>query len=351
MNDAPPLDLAQRLQHAWLSRGPLTRALLPFAALFGAVTALRRTLYRWGWLQARTLPVPVIVVGNLIAGGAGKTPTVMASVQLLRRRGYAPGIVSRGYGRRDDACLEVQADMPASSCGDEPLLMHLRTGVPVVVARDRVAAARLLLLRHPEVDVLVSDDGLQHLRLARSAQVLVFDERGAGNGWLLPAGPLRERLPPTVPVRSIVLYNAPAPSTALPGELARRSLAGVVSLAAWWQGQTASISALAALRGRPLIAAAGVARPQRFFAMLRDAGLTTTPLALPDHHDYRTLPWAPETADVVLTEKDAIKIDPRRVGSTRVWVAALDFSPAATFDAALIALLPPPGIAHGNAPS
>lgn len=351
MTDVPSENLAQRLERTWLSRGPVACALLPLSVLFGASAGLRRMLYQWGWLHVHRLPVPIIVVGNLIAGGAGKTPTVMAIVALLRRRGYVPGIVSRGYGRAGDSCIEVQSDMPVSRCGDEPLLMHLRTRAPVVVARDRVAAARELLRRHPDVDVVVGDDGLQHLRLARTVQVLVFDERGAGNGWLLPAGPLRERLPDTVPARSLVLYNAPAPSTALPGELAHRSLSGVVSLASWWQGQGASMAALVALRGRPVVAAAGLARPQRFFAMLREAGLTVRPLALPDHHDYATLPWPPETAEVVLTEKDAIKIDPQRVGSTRVWVAALDFTPTAAFEAALIAMLPPPGTAHGNAPA
>jgi len=335
----------------WASRGPVACALLPLALLFGAITGLRRWLYRRGWLQRVELPVPVVVVGNLIAGGAGKTPTVMAIVRLLRRQGYVPGIVSRGHGRRSDACLNVRADMPASACGDEPLLLHLRTGAPVVVARDRVAAARMLLQRHPGVNVIVSDDGLQHLRLAPAVQVLVFDERGVGNGWLLPAGPLREPIPVAVPKRCVVLYNAAAPTTPLRGELAHGSLAGVVALAAWWQGQTASRAALEALRGRRLVAAAGVARPQRFFAMLRDSGLGFEPLTLPDHHDYSALPWAAGTPDVVLTEKDAVKIDPLRTGATRVWVAALDFTTSAAFDAALLALLPPPGNHHGNAPS
>jgi len=346
-----PQQLAQHVQDAWLTRGPTAWGLWPLAALYGALTALRRAFYRWGWSRTITLPVPVIVVGNLIAGGAGKTPTVMAIVNLLRSRGYTPGIVSRGYGRQGDACLEVRAGMPATQAGDEPLLMHRRTEAPVFVGRDRVRAARALLQRHPAVDVIVSDDGLQHLRLGRSAQVLVFDERGVGNGWLLPAGPLRERLPAVVPDRSVVLYNAARPSTALRGDVAQRSLAGVVPLTGWWHGEAPTMQALETLRGRPVIATAGVARPQRFFAMLRDAGLSVTPLALPDHHDFATVPWPPTASDVVLTEKDAIKIDPQRVGSARVWVAALDFKPPAAFDAALIALLPPPGTAHGNAPA
>ena len=366
----------QTLQRAWLVRGRVARALLPVAALFGAVGALRRAMYRWGWCRAQTLPVPVIVVGNLIVGGAGKTPTVLAIVRLLRRHGQVPGIVSRGHGRRshgrrEKACLEVSSDTPASECGDEPKLLHLRSGAPVVVGRDRVAAARLLLTRHPDVNVIVSDDGLQHLRLARTAQVLVFDERGVGNGWLLPAGPLREPMARAVPARSVVLYNAAAATTDWPGNVAQASLLGVVPLAAWWQGQAAAMPALVALRGRPLLAAAGVARPQRFFGMLRDAGLSITPMPLPDHHDFKTLPWPATTADVVLTEKDAVKIDPQRIGSTRVWVAALDFAPPPAFDAALLALLPvranpldsppghpplnppqtPPKKSHGNAPA
>lgn len=346
------------LQQAWRSRGALACALWPLAALFGGLAGARRLAYRAGWLQAQKLPVPVIVVGNLVAGGAGKTPTTIAVVALLQRHGHAPGIISRGYrgggdGRGDAPPLEVHAAMAATQCGDEPLLMHRRSGVPVVVARDRVAAGRALLHRHPEIDVIVSDDGLQHLRLARDAQVLVFDERGAGNGWLLPAGPLREPLPSAVPARSLVLYNAPAATTALPGQRVQRTLAGAVPLAQWHAGQAPDPTQLTALRGRPLLAVAGLAQPQRFFAMLRDAGLAITPLALPDHHDYAALPWAAGTPDVVLTEKDAVKLDPARLGSTRVWVVALDFKLPAEFEAALLALLPPraasqPGTDHAN---
>ena len=344
---------ADRLQQAWLTRGPLACCLWPAAALFGLVSAAHRSLYRLGWLKAESLSAPVIVVGNLVTGGAGKTPTVIALVKRLRERGFTPGIVSRGYGRRGDVVLEVLPNTAVADAGDEPLLLRLRTGAPVVVARDRVAAGRELLRRHPEIDVVVSDDGLQHHRLARQVQVLVFDERGAGSGWLLPAGPLREPMPATLPARSLVLYNAATASTELPGTVARRSLRGVVLLADWWRGQDASMDALSALKGQPLLAAAGLARPGRFFAMLREAGLTITPLALPDHHDFSALPWPDGTADVVVTEKDAVKLAPDRVGRTRVWVATLDFAFDAAFDTALAALLPPsptPGPQdHGNA--
>ena len=225
-----------------------------------------------------------------------------------------------------------------------------------VVGRDRVAAARELLRRHPEVDVLVADDGLQHLPLARDAQVIVFDERGAGNGWLMPAGPLREPMPRRVPARSVVLYNAAAPTTPLPGAMARARLAGVSALADWWRGSPPDPQALAALRGRAVLAAAGIARPERFFALLRAAGLDVQPLALDDHHDYAQLPWPTGTPDVVVTEKDAVKLDLARVAPTRVWVAALDFAPEPAFESELLHVLglgtaPTPASRHGNPPA
>jgi len=337
-----PSSASTRLQQAWLTRGPLARLLWPLALLYGAVVALRQWLYRSGLLHAGSVPVPVLVVGNLVAGGAGKTPTVLAVLELLRRRGWTPGVVSRGYGREGDGLLEVHADTPARTAGDEPLLIRLRSRAPVWVGRDRPAAVCALCHAHPEVDIVVSDDGLQHLPLPRVATVIVFDERGAGNGWLLPAGPLRSPLTEKPPPGSVVLYNAAAPSTAWPGHLARRRLAGVVELGAWWRGEPATPEAWAALRGRPVWAAAGLARPQRFFSMLREQGIDVRPLPLPDHHGFDTLPWPADAPDVVLTEKDAVKLPVARAGNSRVWVAALDFQPDAGFDTALAALLPPP---------
>lgn len=332
---------ADRLQQAWLSRGAWACVLWPLSWVYGLAVRVRGLLHRWGWLDSEHLPVPVVVVGNLVAGGAGKTPTVLAIVDLLQRRGFHPGIVSRGYGRSNDGFVDVTPDLSARHCGDEPLLLRLRARVPVVVGRDRVGAGRELLRLHPELDIVVSDDGLQHTRLARDVQVIVFDERGSGNGWLLPAGPLREPVPPALPPRSLVIYNADTATTALPGTLARRELGGAVALAAWWRGERASAATLEALRGRKLIAAAGTARPERFFDMLRTQGLGFESLPLPDHHDYDSLPWSAGT-DVIVTEKDAVKLDPARAGNERVWVATLDFGLPAAFDAALAALLPPP---------
>lgn len=346
---------SRTLQQAWLTRGSLAVALLPLSAIFVLLSGIRRLLYQQGLLVARKLGVPVVVVGNLIAGGAGKTPTVIALVALLRRHGYTPGILSRGYGRRGKGeTLDVGAATPARECGDEPKLLYLRTGAPVMVGRNRVAAGAALLHAHPEVDVIVSDDGLQHLALARDAQVIVFDERGVGNGWLLPSGPLRESLSPSVPARTVVLYNAASASTPWPGSLGMRSLAGIVDLASWWQGRHASLGPLQALRAKPLWAAAGIANPDRFFALLRGHGLVFEALPLPDHCSFDTLPWPASAADVLVTEKDAVKIDPGRIGATRVWVAALDFQTSPAFEADLIALLPArrlQGTDHGSPPA
>lgn len=331
--------LADRLQGQWLTGGPLSAALLPLSWLYRGLLALRTLAYRVGLKRTETLPVPVIVVGNWIVGGAGKTPTTLALLELLKARGLRAGVVSRGYGREGDGVHLVTRTSTAREAGDEPLLIHLRGQVPVAVGSDRVAAARALLTAHPDLDLLVSDDGLQHWRLPRRLSLLVFDERGLGNGRLLPAGPLRQA-PAALQDDQLVIYNATAPSTALPGFVAQRRLAGAVSLADWWAGQRATLGALHALRGRPgLIACAGLARPQRFFDMLAEQGLAFEPQPLPDHADFSALPWRADTAGVLLTEKDAVKLPPERVGTTAVWVVTLDFAPGAGFDAALDAQL------------
>jgi tetraacyldisaccharide 4'-kinase len=335
---------AATLLASWQRPHPdaLARALQPLSWLYGSGARLHAALYRSGLRQAARPPRPLIVVGNLVAGGAGKTPVVIALVALLRQLGYAPGVVSRGYGRTDRHTQCVDAHSSASAVGDEPLLIHLRTRAPVAVAARRIDAARALCEAHPEVDLLIADDGLQHHALARDAQVIVFDERGAGNGLLLPAGPLREPLPSSVPDRSIVLYNATRASAALPGFIATRTLAGAVELPHWRQGQRADPQAWMLLRERRLIACAGTAVPERFFAMLRAQGLAFDAVALPDHADYAALPWPDDATDVVLTEKDAVKIAPQRVTRTRVWVAPLDLQLDPAIGPVLMRWLPPP---------
>lgn len=322
--------LESALTRAWWrgERSALAWLLRPLSGCFRALSALRRLAYASGMLRARRAPVPLVVVGNLVVGGAGKTPTVIALVRALREAGWRPGVISRGHGRRDAGARAVNDASRADEVGDEPLLIRLRTRAPVWVARRRIDAARRLCAAHPEVDVLVADDGLQHLALQRDVQLIVFDERGVGNGLPLPAGPLREPLPAHVPVNSHVLYNAARPSTRWSGALAQRRLAGAVLLQHWWRGAAPEPAALQALQGpreRPLLAAAGMAAPQRFFAMLRDAGLQFDALPLPDHHAYDGLPWPAGTRDVLVTEKDAVKLPRDGIADTNVWVVALDF--------------------------
>ncbi len=332
--------LEQRLQQSWALPRPDLRArqLQPLSWLYGLLAALHRTWALHGLRRPRHAPQPLLVVGNLVAGGAGKTPTVLALLPRLRALGFRPGVVSRGQGRAGSEVRLVTADSPAALVGDEPLLIHLRGGVPVAVGADRLAAAQALCAAQPELDLLIADDGLQHHRLAREAEIWVFDERGAGNGLLLPAGPLRQHLPQALPERALVLYTAGVASTALPGHLGRRRLSGVLPLAAWWQGQATDPTGWAALRGRPLLAAAGLARPQAFFDMLRGQGLRFECLPLADHHRLQPLPWPADTVDVVVTEKDAVKLRPDQMGQTRVWVATLDFQPDPGFDTALARL-------------
>lgn len=318
------------LQRHWWRERPslLAQGLRPLSWLYRTLAALHRALAR-----PRQAPVPVLVVGNLVVGGAGKTPTVIALVQALRERGWHPGVVSRGYGRMHEALREVAPCDSAAAVGDEPLLIRRRCGVPVWVGRDRVAAASALCAAHPGVDLIIADDGLQHHRLARDAECVVFDERGAGNGLLLPAGPLREPLPAALPSQRALLYTGGVASTALPGALARRGLAKAWPLAAWARGDAGAAKPLPALQGRTLLAVAGIAAPQKFFAMLDAAGLRFEPRPLPDHHAYAALPWPP-SAEVVTTEKDAVKLDPAQPGTAGVWVLPLDFElPAALVDA------------------
>ncbi|MBL0418942.1 tetraacyldisaccharide 4'-kinase [Ramlibacter sp. AW1] len=292
------MDASGALQRAWGRRGPLAQLLRPVSWLFGGVVQVRRQLYRRGLLHATRMRVPLVVVGNVLAGGAGKTPVVMAVVEHLAAAGVPCGVISRGYGRRTHDCREVLPQAAADEVGDEPLLISRRCGVPVFVGTSRVEAARALLRQHPQVRVLVSDDGLQHLALARDLEICVFDRRGIGNGLLLPAGPLRERWP-----RPADLVLRP-PGVAIPGFSVDRRLAAHAVRA---DGERRSLDALA---DGELVAVAGIARPETFFDMLREAGVhPARTIALPDHApiDAGTLDL-PTQARIVCTEKDAVKL-------------------------------------------
>ena len=292
--------MRQALQSAWLRRGALAWSLWPLSLLYRALVALRRRWYRTGRLKSERLPVPVVVVGNVVAGGAGKTPVLLALLEHLASRGLRAGVLSRGYGRSSRECLEVTAASQPGQVGDEPILIQRAAAVPVVVARKRGEAGRTLLAAHPDVQVIVCDDGLQHLALQRDIELCVFDGRGVGNGWLLPAGPLREPWP-----RDVDFVLAPKEFAAAGnGFSVERELAPLVCNS---RGERVR---LASLLGRPLLAVAGIANPAGFFSMLREHGLTLEcTFALPDHDQFdgAPLPLDPATS-VVCTEKDAVKL-------------------------------------------
>ncbi len=326
-------------RHWWRSQPSwLPQLLQPLSALYGWLAARQRER-----ALPQRAPVPLLVVGNLVAGGAGKTPTVMALVAAFLAAGRRPGVIARGYGRVIESAgkgvAEVTATSAARSVGDEPLLIRRRAGVPVWVGRDRAAAASALCARHPEIDLLVADDGLQHHALARDAELIVFDQRGIGNGLLLPAGPLREPMPAVLGPQMRVLYTGGHRSTSLPGAVATRQLVMAWPLVAWRDGDASQAQPVAALRGRRVLAAAGLAAPEKFFAMLEAAGLSIRRLPLPDHFDYAALPWPAATREVVCTEKDAVKLDATRLGGTRVWVLPLDLRLPDSLVADLLTLL------------
>jgi tetraacyldisaccharide 4'-kinase len=300
--------LESTLTRAWLRRGPLAVALLPVALLFGALAAVRRRLFQSGLKPSVRLPVPVIVVGNIFIGGTGKTPLTIWLAEALRAAGMRPGIISRGHGGdagKDGAPRAVTPGADPRVVGDEPLLIAQRTGCPVVIGRQRAEAGRALLAAHPDVDVLITDDGLQHYALARDIEIVLFDGRGVGNGWLLPAGPLRE---PPSRSRDFTVVNVPEITPALARAVGGAPYRMLLS------GQYAeplnggARVPLAELRAKRIVAAAGIGNPGRFFAMLRAAGLAPGELALPDHHDFLDDPFAALDAEIILiTEKDAVK--------------------------------------------
>lgn len=295
--------MTDRLRRAWTRRGALARWLWPISLLYGAVVALRHLTYGRGWKRRTRLPVPVLVVGNVVAGGAGKTPVTMAVVQHLQGAGWHPGVISRGHGRASHGCRAVTAASTATEVGDEPLLIARRTGAPVFVAETRAEAGHALLAARPECDILVCDDGLQHLALARDLEICVFSELGTGNGWLLPAGPLREPWPRAV---DAVLYRgAPPAGNARAFELRRELASHAVNA----RGEHVPLDDL---RGQPLHALAAIATPEDFFEMLRAQGLTlASTQALPDHHDFGGWRRAPDQkAMLICTEKDAVKLWP-----------------------------------------
>lgn len=337
-------EAAQRwLQGIWYGAGTAPWSLRALAALYGGAMRLRTFAYRRRLLPQRRAGLPVIVVGNLTVGGSGKTPLVVWVCEQLQALGLRPGIVLRGYGGSVASSGQVQVvsrQASAELVGDEALLLSERTGAPVVVGRDRVAAAREL--RRLGVDVIVADDGLQHLRLARDLELVVADAaRAFGNGRLLPAGPLRESLSRLGSVHALILngeQHLPAP--ALPARSARVPQFRMQLVAGALQplGGSGPPLPLATLDGRRVHAVAGIGDPQRFFRQLRAAGLMPVEHPFPDHHRYRReeLQFS-EALPLLMTEKDAVKC--RQFGLHEAWYLPVSASFAEPQVAALRRLL------------
>jgi tetraacyldisaccharide 4'-kinase len=342
------------LLRMWYGNASGSAVLLPFTGLYGAITAVRRRAYRAGWLQTHRVGRPVIVVGNLTVGGTGKTPLVAWLSQRLVARGLKVAIVSRGYGSQARELQEVTASSDWRAVGDEPVLLARRTGCPIFVSPDRVAAAEVAIKRG--ADVILSDDGLQHLRLARDFEVVVIDgARGLGNQRLLPAGPLRESSERLKGVDLVIVNGDASPqlqtqikqahgrtpvcmhlvpgqvepvpgrgsahlratvSTTTPaqGGLASRSDAGLrpvpgtVAKAAPSAVDSAHMRPIAAFRGQRVHAVAGIGNPERFFHMLRGYEIEVIEHAFPDHHPFTRDDLAfPDELPILMTEKDAVR--------------------------------------------
>ena len=322
--------IAGALERLWYSDArPPWWLRLPEAA-FAAVVAARRRRYVQGSRAVTRFETPVVVVGNLSVGGTGKTPVVIALVRALEARGLRCGVVTRGHGGQSSSGVRL-LDASGSGAppdpalhGDEPALIAGATGVPVAVCIDRVAAARALVERG--IDVVISDDGLQHYRLARDVEIAVFDGRGAGNGWRLPAGPLRESLERLREVDAVVCNGAA--DARLPAELP--SFAMRLQPGAFYRLDDPQQRATAGeLQGRRLHALAGIGDPERFFRTLEDMGLAFSRHPFPDHHAYSAEDLAFAGDDVLLmTEKDAVKCAGLTRGETWVLPVDAELSPA-----------------------
>lgn len=323
--------MAQRdtggLQRHWYRITPLHLLLLPISLLFHLIVATRRLLFRLGILSSVKLPVPVIIVGNITVGGTGKTPLTLWLAEQLLANGWHPGIISRGFGGSGSKPQEVLQTSDPGTVGDEPVLMAQRLLCPVWVGRDRPAAAHALLLAHPECDIILSDDGLQHYRLQRDVEIVVVDGiRRFGNGFLLPAGPLRESTSRLREVDAVVINGGIAAS----GEYLMQ-LEGVH----FYNLLNPEITVTAAdFHGQCVHAIAGIGHPERFFLHLNKLGLTVQTHPYPDHHHYSAADLAYEGSNALLmTEKDAVKCI--SFADEKCWVLRVD----AHLDSALTQLI------------
>ncbi|HYR37415.1 MAG TPA: tetraacyldisaccharide 4'-kinase [Burkholderiales bacterium] len=293
----------------WYHRGLLAWLLWPLSLVFGVAVALRRILYKLRLLPSAHPGIPVVVVGNLTAGGTGKTPLVIWIAEYLRKKGWSPAIVSRGYGAKIPLPRAATIADDAAAVGDEPIVLSRRSGCPVWVGADRLAVIKALRDAHPDVDVLLLDDGLQHYRLRRDLEIAVVDARGFGNGFLLPAGPLREPKWWLYFVDAVVSHGGTVKGYTM--QLKGADLHRMTDAA---DRRPASTFA-----GQKVHAVAGIGEPNRFFLHLGRLGVKLVPHPFPDHHRFtpKDLDFGDE-APVLMTEKDAVKL--RKAARANWWV-------------------------------
>ena len=336
-------DARARRQASWLKlweqRGLKNYVLLPLSFLYRLVTFVRRVFYSIGVMDIRFAPVPVVVVGGIMVGGVGKTPVVKALAKTLRQAGYRPGIIARGYGgsNANNHCrpMAVTASSQSAVVGDEPILHALTTECPVWVGVDRAAVARALCAAHPEVDVLICDDGLQHYKLARDIEIVIMDHRGTGNGWCLPAGPLRENISRLKEVDAVVWHRRGGqemcPISDAVVKTPQFTFESYISDAYDLMNPTDRVP-LSFFSGKSVAMMAAIAQPATFFKMLAEYHVLGTEVPLSDHAPIglSTLmqPALSHNKFILMTEKDAVKCrallqdTPENQG--RYWVAPLE---------------------------
>jgi tetraacyldisaccharide 4'-kinase len=290
------------VQHAWRRKDAFFYlVLIPLSWLFAVITAFRRWAYQLGILKSYALPVPVIVVGNINLGGSGKTPVVIWLVEQLKKNGYKPAVISRGYGGSVSLPTSVDANSQASVVGDEPVLIASRAQCPVWVGANRVHVANELLKAYPECDVIISDDGLQHYRLKRDIEIVVVDaDSSKNNARLLPAGPLREPLDRLNTVDAVICNGQKNSDSAYQMQLVGEQFYNLAD-----SNMTATAHDF---KQKSVKALAGIGKPERFFEHLHKLGLTFASVSFDDHHAFTAQDLAKIDCDVlIMTEKDAVK--------------------------------------------
>ncbi len=303
----------------WYSQNPVAWLLLPVSAIYCLLVFLRRALYKTRLIKSYKLPVPVIIVGNITVGGTGKTPLLIALVAMLQQKGYRPGVVSRGYGGSVTGERLVKESDDAGMIGDEPCLILKRTGCQLVVGRDRVAAAQLLLTKS-DCNVILSDDGLQHYRMQRDVEIAIVDKnRQYGNGYCLPAGPLRETVSRLKQVDMVVSHCSDAESAGSTNQSLHFSLQflDAINLKT---GETRSIESFST---QPVHAVAGIGHPERFFNQLKKNDLEVITHAFADHHKFTAADFMFDNDyPVLMTEKDAVKC--QGLSAENLWYVPVD---------------------------